>query len=55
MGSWARLAIAYARGRTYQGKTSSYWYTSENFFELFQSFSGMVKELIEQFDGHDHL
>lgn len=49
--NWARLAINYAQGETYRGKTSPYWYTSENFFELFQSFSGSVRELIAQFDG----
>ena len=49
--AWAQMAIEYARGETYRGKTSPYWYTSENFFELFQSFSGSVRELIAQFDG----
>lgn len=49
--AWAQLAIQYAQGETYRGKTSPYWYNSENFFELFQSFSGSVRELIEQFDG----
>ncbi len=49
--SWASLAIEYAQGETYRGKTSPYWYTSENFFELFQSYSGSVRELITQFDG----
>lgn len=49
--NWARMAIAYAQGETYRGKTSPYWYTSENFYELFQSFSGSVRELITQFDG----
>jgi len=49
--AWAKLALQYARGQTYQGKTSPYWYTSENFFELFQAYSGPVRELIAQFDG----
>jgi hypothetical protein len=49
--SWASLAMEYAQGETYRGKTSPYWYTSENFFELFQSYSGSVRELITQFDG----
>lgn len=49
--AWARLAIAYAKVETYRGKTSPYWYTSENFYELLQSYSGLLKELIGQFDG----
>lgn len=48
---WAEWAIAYAKGETYQGKTSPYWYTSEAFFELFQAFDGTVRDLIGQFDG----
>ena len=48
---WARQALYYAQGETYRGKTSPWWYTSENFFELFQAFSGPVRELIRQFDG----
>ncbi|KJS46134.1 hypothetical protein [Desulfosporosinus sp. BICA1-9] len=47
-----QMAIEYARGETYRGKTSPYWYTSENFFELFQSFSGSVRELIVQSSLH---
>ncbi len=49
--TWARLAINYAKGKPYRGKTSPWWYTSENFFELFQAFRGPVRELIRQFDG----
>lgn len=48
--AWTKLALQYAQGQTYQEKTSPYWYTSENFFELFQAYSGSVRELIAQFD-----
>ncbi len=48
---WAKLAIDYAIGESYKGKTSPYWYNSESFFELFQAFKGTVRELVEQFDG----
>ncbi|MEL7656185.1 MAG: ATP-binding protein, partial [Bacillota bacterium] len=49
--NWASMAIDYARGEIYRGKTSPWWYTSENFFELFQAFRGSVRDLITQFDG----
>lgn len=49
--SWAQLAVHYAGGEGYRGKTSPWWYTSENFFELFQAFGGSVRDLIQQFDG----
>ena len=49
--SWAQTAVRYAGGESYRGKTSPWWYTSENFFELFQAFGGTVRELIQQFDG----
>ena len=49
--SWARLAVDYARGPGYPGKTSPWWYTSENFFELFQASASTVSDLLAQFDG----
>lgn len=48
---WAELAIRYAGGESYRGKTSPWWYTGENFFELCQAFGGTVRELIQEFDG----
>ncbi|SHN59532.1 Histidine kinase-, DNA gyrase B-, and HSP90-like ATPase [Desulfitobacterium chlororespirans DSM 11544] len=46
--SWAQTAVRYAGGESYRGRTSPWWYTSENFFELFQAFGGTVRELIQQ-------
>lgn len=49
--SWAQDAIKYSGGEKYKGKTSGYWYTSEAFFELLQSFNGYVWDLVVNFDG----
>lgn len=48
---WGRLSIAFARGTDFKCKTSPYWYTSEAFFELANSYYGPVETLAASFDG----
>lgn len=49
--SWAKSAIHYNRGTSYKGRTSGYWYTSETFYELCQSSTRSVRELVSEFDS----
>ena len=48
---WGRLAIAFARGAGFSCKTSPYWYTSEAFYELANSYYGPVETLAASFEG----
>jgi hypothetical protein len=48
---WGRLSIAFARGTGFKCKTSPYWYTSEAFYELANSYYGPVETLVSCFDG----
>jgi len=48
---WGRLSIAFARGSDFKCKTSPYWYTSEAFYELANSYYGSVETLAASFDG----
>lgn len=50
---WSRVARSFARGLYYKGKSSPYWYTSEDFYELLQSTPDeiTVKDFIAKFDG----
>jgi len=48
---WGRLSIAFARGADFTCKTSPYWYTSEAFFELANSYYGPVETLASSFEG----
>ncbi|MDR3566331.1 MAG: hypothetical protein P4N59_33560 [Negativicutes bacterium] len=49
--SWGRLSIAFARGTEFKCKTSPFWYTSEAFYELADSYYGPVETLAASFDG----
>lgn len=48
---WGKNSIFMAMGEDYKCKTSPFWYTSEAFFELVNSFDGTLLELILFFDG----
>jgi hypothetical protein len=47
----AQMAVEYAKGKDYKGKTSAHWYTSESFSELFKASHAFTRELVAQFDG----
>jgi hypothetical protein len=50
--SWAQTAINLARGQTYSGKTSPWWYDAANFHELLDATGDKpVRELVAQLDG----
>ena len=49
--AWGKNAILFKCGKEYTCKTSPYWYTSEAFFELANSYSGSILDLIMMFDG----
>lgn len=49
---WGRAAIQMARGETYSGKTSPWWYDAEHFYEVLQASGARpVRSVIEQLDG----
>ena len=49
---WAKLACTLARGTTYLGKSSPWWYDAEQFHELlYASGDRSVRELISHLDG----
>ncbi len=49
---WAERAIQLAKGDSYRGKTSPFWYDADAFFELLQAAGDRpVRELIAEFDG----
>jgi hypothetical protein len=49
--SLAKMAVEYAEGKNFKGKTSAHWYSSESFFELLKASSSSVREIVAQFDG----
>lgn len=50
--TWGNEAIAFARGDTYRGKTSPFWYDADAFFELLQAAGDRpVREVVAAFDG----
>jgi hypothetical protein len=49
--SLAQMAVDYAIGSDYKGKTSSHFYNSESFFELLKASSATIREVISEFDG----
>ena len=50
--NWGHMAISFARGETYRGKTSPFWYDADAFFELFNAAGDRpVREVIAAFDG----
>jgi hypothetical protein len=51
---WARRTIWFSRGvkSTYKGRTSSYWYDSDSFFEVLQAAGkAKVREMVARFEG----
>src|SRR5262249_51804521 len=49
---WAAIAIQMARGQTYTGKSSPYWYDGPHFHELLlASGNAPVRELVANLDG----
>lgn len=49
---WAKLAVWMAKGETYKGKTSPWWYDADSFYELTQAAGcRTIRELVEQFAG----
>lgn len=52
---WARYTLMlsddYTGGSTYKGKTSAYWYNSEQFMTLCGAYSGKVESLALMFSG----
>jgi hypothetical protein len=49
---WARIAIRLARGESYSGKSSAYWYDHAQFHELlYSSGNTLVRELVGSLDG----
>ncbi len=53
--SEVQTAKAFSKGEYYKGKTSPWWYTSTELYELFQIAKGRtVGDLVDEFDGcHD--
>ena len=50
--AWGQEAINFARGETYRGKTSPFWYDGDAFFELLQAAGDRpVREVVAEFDG----
>ncbi len=50
--NWAKRAARLARGTTYKGKTSPWWYDSDSFYELTQAAgTRTVRELVTEFAG----
>lgn len=48
---WGENAILMARGTEHVCKTSPFWYTSEAFFELLNSYRGKLKSFLLFFEG----
>ena len=49
---WAHQAIAFARGKAYDGLSSPFWYDLPNFYELLSASGDIpVQALIKQLDG----
>src|SRR5262249_51256674 len=49
---WATIAIRFARGQIYTGKSSPYWYDGPHFHELLlASGNAPVRELVANLDG----
>ncbi len=52
---WGNNAILMSKGELHKCKTSPYWYTSEAFFELLNSYTGKLKEFLLLFEGMNKL
>jgi hypothetical protein len=49
---WSKIAIMMARGDSYGGKSSPWWYDIPHFHELLLASGGtLVSELVKQLDG----
>lgn len=53
--SWGRNAILMSNGNSHSCKTSPFWYTSESFFELINSYTGKLKDFLLLFEGMNKL
>lgn len=49
--NWSKFAKVFNKGEKFRCKTSAYWYTSEAFFELTDSYTGDVYSLCLYFEG----
>ncbi|MDD2495292.1 MAG: hypothetical protein PHE29_08875, partial [Tissierellia bacterium] len=49
--TWGNNAILMSKGESHTCKTSAFWYTSESFFELLNSYMGNIKDFLLLFEG----
>lgn len=50
--AWARNARAFSDGENYEGKTSPWWYTSNDFYELCLAAKDItIRDLVSEFEG----
>lgn len=48
---WGNEAILMSRGDSHTCKTSAFWYTSESFYELLNSYTGTLAQFLILFEG----
>lgn len=49
--NFAKLSLTLRGKSTYKGKTSIFWYSDEDFFDLLQAYNSSLSKLLKNFDG----